>query len=88
MQGFCSTPMILWILSMATLSWKLLSPGKEKSRTMSHMNCVDSGAEHVEHMGCLKCVCEGTDSLPLRPGSVGSHKVRVQQSIKQFSEPV
>lgn len=29
-QGFCRTPMILWILSIATLSWKLLSPGKEK----------------------------------------------------------
>lgn len=29
MHGFRSTPIILWILSMATLSWKLLRPGRE-----------------------------------------------------------
>lgn len=60
MQGFCRTPMILWILSMATLSWKLLSPGKEASCTMSNMTCVDCRDESVKHMGCAKCE---TDSL-------------------------
>lgn len=56
MQGFCRTPMILWILSIATLSWKLLSPEKAESCTMSHMNCVDSRTVSVEQMGCVKCV--------------------------------
>ncbi|TNN86886.1 hypothetical protein EYF80_002641 [Liparis tanakae] len=63
MHGFCRTPMILWIRSMATLSWKLLSPGKEESCTMSHMNCVDSRVESVEQMDCGKCVYGG-DRLP------------------------
>lgn len=73
MQGFCRTPMILWILSMATLSWKLLSPEKEESCTMSNTNCVDSRAESVEQMGCVKRVWEGTDSLPLCGQEVSGH---------------
>lgn len=41
---------------------------------MSCMKCVDSRAESVEQMGCVKRVCKGTDSLPQRgresvPGS-------------------
>lgn len=73
MQGFRRTPMILWILSMATLSWKLLSPGKEESCTMSYTDCVDSRAESVEQMGCVKRVWEGTDSLPLCGQEVLGH---------------
>ena len=41
--------MILWIRSMATLSWKLLSPGEEMSCTVSHMNCVDCSDESEAH---------------------------------------
>lgn len=50
---------------------------QEESCSMSHMNCVDSRVESVQQMGSLKCVCEGTDSLLLWPGSAGSHEVRV-----------
>lgn len=49
---------------------------QEESCSMSHMNCVDSRAESVQQMGSVKCVCEGTDSLLLWPGSAGSHEVR------------
>lgn len=43
-QGFCRTPMILWILSIATLSWKLLSPGKENSDHENDEPYQNSGA--------------------------------------------
>lgn len=52
---------------------------KKKSRTMSHTNCADSRADSVEQMGWVRCVCKGTDSLPLWPGSVGSHTALVRQ---------
>lgn len=32
MCGFCRTPRILWIRSMATLSWKLLRPAGDERR--------------------------------------------------------
>lgn len=51
--------MILWILSIATLSWKLLSPEK-KIRTMRMMNRINTAA-HVNTLpvaliknGCFK----------------------------------
>ena len=52
MQGFCNTPMILWILSMATLSWKLLSPVNRGSGEVRHeSHCLCRGA--AQQMGCL-----------------------------------
>lgn len=78
MQGFCRTPMILWILSMATLSWKLLSPVKGRGEFYHEPHslswqpgpvCGADGFLWTMH------VCEGAgDSPSLPPGSVGSHK--------------
>lgn len=58
MQGFWRTPIILWILSMATLSWKLLSPGKEHGFTTCYMSCVDCRVDSAERMvtNILKCL--------------------------------
>lgn len=57
-QGFCRTPMILWILSIATLSWKLLSPGKENSDHENDEPYQHCGAHvwtvSVIRNGCLK----------------------------------
>ena len=54
MQGFCNTPMILWILSMATLSWKLLSPVHRGSgEVRRESRCLCRGAEAAQQMGCL-----------------------------------
>lgn len=50
--------------------------------------CWQQGCESVEQMDCVKCVCGGADSLPLWPGSAGSHKVWQRSQMKQFSEPV
>lgn len=58
-------------------SWK-----KKKVVPWATGAVLTAGAvESAKHMGCVKCVCvcEGIDSLPLWPGSVGSHKVRVWQ---------
>lgn len=46
---------------MATLSWKLLSPGKEESRSLSLVSGVDSRTESVQQM---EFVFESRDRLP------------------------
>lgn len=78
MHGFCRTPIILWMRSMATLSWKVLSPAKKDTQlkpfrwrnstsSLSRTGCSAS----VRQMG--SCVaCGRTDSLSLWPGSLGS----------------
>lgn len=45
--------MILWIRSIATLSWKLLSPGKEAEGTMRAMNRINAAVHTWEQTRSL-----------------------------------
>lgn len=49
--GLCKTPTILWILSMATLCWKLLKPVNQKHNGTISIRAASLGEETGQTQG-------------------------------------